>query len=211
MWPGFLAAQIVREYSLLLIFLCKIFPEKLDKARGGRRGILDSPFQSTPPARGATGDVALLRELIVDISIHAPREGGATAAYQELVGVIGISIHAPREGGDGFPQIAYNVDTISIHAPREGGDFRALLNQLKLTISIHAPPRGGRPQRHGYSHHRYTISIHAPREGGDQTAKDTDSATDISIHAPREGGDSAKLFSPSLLIPYFNPRKSRRS
>lgn len=54
MWPGFLAAQIVREYSLLLIFLCKIFPEKLDKARGGRRGILDSPFQSTPPARGAT-------------------------------------------------------------------------------------------------------------------------------------------------------------
>ena len=42
MWPGFLAAQIVREYSLLLIFLCKIFPEKLDKARGGRRGILDA-------------------------------------------------------------------------------------------------------------------------------------------------------------------------
>lgn len=54
MWPGFLAAQIVREYSLLLIFLCKIFPEKLDKARGGRRGILDSPFQSTPPRGGAT-------------------------------------------------------------------------------------------------------------------------------------------------------------
>ena len=75
MWPGFLAAQIVREYSLLLIFLCKIFPEKLDKARGGRRGILDSPFQSTPPARGAT-IYALLRETLTDISIHAPREGG---------------------------------------------------------------------------------------------------------------------------------------
>ena len=52
MWPGFLAAQIVREYSLSLIFLCKIFSEKLDKARGGRRGILDSPFQSTPPRGG---------------------------------------------------------------------------------------------------------------------------------------------------------------
>ncbi len=75
MWPGFLAAQIVREYSLLLIFLCKIFPEKLDKARGGRRGILDSPFQSTPPARGATmmGWFDRLDHLI---SIHAPREGG---------------------------------------------------------------------------------------------------------------------------------------
>ena len=31
MWPGFLAAQIVREYSLLLIFLCKIFPENSTK------------------------------------------------------------------------------------------------------------------------------------------------------------------------------------
>lgn len=58
MWPGFLAAQIAREYSLLLIFLCKIFPEKLDKARGGRRGILDSPFQSTPPSRGATVEIS---------------------------------------------------------------------------------------------------------------------------------------------------------
>ena len=75
MWPGFLAAQIVREYSLLLIFLCKIFPEKLDKARGGRRGILDSPFQSTPPARGATWDKQET-ERKRSISIHAPREGG---------------------------------------------------------------------------------------------------------------------------------------
>ena len=36
----------------------------------------------------------------MDISIHAPREGGDVGA----VGVlrqIGISIHAPREGGDG--------------------------------------------------------------------------------------------------------------
>lgn len=75
MWPGFLAAQIVREYSLLLIFLCKIFPEKLDKARGGRRGILDSPFQSTPP-RG--GRLLILRAMSAydRISIHAPREGG---------------------------------------------------------------------------------------------------------------------------------------
>lgn len=75
MWPGFLAAQIVREYSLLLIFLCKIFPEKLDKARGGRRGILDSPFQSTPPRGGATLLIILVPHQS-GISIHAPREGG---------------------------------------------------------------------------------------------------------------------------------------
>ena len=78
-------------------------------------------FQSTLPARGATG-----RDMIwyanKDISIHAPREGsdlvggvfgreqyqfqstlparGATIkTYQDLLAV-GISIHAPREGSD---------------------------------------------------------------------------------------------------------------
>ena len=98
MWPGFLAAQIVREYSLLLIFLCKIFPEKLDKARGGRRGILDSPFQSTPPARGATRCDGLF-QLLKGISIHAPREGGDPAVQRRALSFM-ISIHAPREGGD---------------------------------------------------------------------------------------------------------------
>ncbi len=75
MWPGFLAAQIVREYSLLLIFLCKIFPEKLDKARGGRRGILDSPFQSTPPREGGDDDGDSLVRDGRPISIHAPARG----------------------------------------------------------------------------------------------------------------------------------------
>ena len=55
-------------------------------------------FQSTPPARGATGRIA---------------HGG---------NVIGISIHAPREGGDASPQTEDSDQSISIHAPREGGD-----------------------------------------------------------------------------------------
>ena len=33
-------------------------------------------FQSTPPARGATGYVALMEIGSIIISIHAPREGG---------------------------------------------------------------------------------------------------------------------------------------
>ena len=55
-------------------------------------------FQSTPPARGATP--RLLRFwVLVEISIHAPREGGdAVQAPDDLRCV--ISIHAPREGGD---------------------------------------------------------------------------------------------------------------
>ena len=120
MWPGFLAAQIVREYSLLLIFLCKIFPEKLDKARGGRRGILDSPFQSTPPARGATRQLEALPPHL-RISIHAPR-GGATILRRDAYIYRLISIHAPREGGDVASLQKIMTMKISIHAPREGGD-----------------------------------------------------------------------------------------
>ena len=145
MWPGFLAAQIVREYSLLLIFLCKIFPEKLDKARGGRRGILDSPFQSTPPRGGATGEDynAAIAEMI---SIHAPREGGRPEIDKSTgAEYINISIHAPREGGDGHDHKNAHTDHISIHAPREGGDHPILSSPVRRTCNFNPrPPRGGR-------------------------------------------------------------------
>ena len=36
--------------------------------------------------------------------------------------VINISIHAPREGGDSIILAALQNYVISIHAPREGGD-----------------------------------------------------------------------------------------
>ena len=61
--------------------------------------VRNSRFQSTPPARGATGyAVDMLQQ--IDISIHAPREGGdgRDSARRSAQGV--ISIHAPREGGD---------------------------------------------------------------------------------------------------------------
>ena len=36
----------------------------------------EKQFQSTPPARGATGDKILALTGDIEISIHAPREGG---------------------------------------------------------------------------------------------------------------------------------------
>ena len=97
MWSGFLTAQIVREYSLLLIFLCKIFPEKLDKARGGRRGILDSPFQSTPPARGATGGITIDGQWTAGFQSTPPARG-ATGGLRMKYPQVNISIHAPARG-----------------------------------------------------------------------------------------------------------------
>ena len=78
-------------------------------------------FQSTPPARGATGH-RVVPVIVRGISIHAPREGGdipmipmapfdkifqstppargATETYSKCALWLEISIHAPREGGD---------------------------------------------------------------------------------------------------------------
>ena len=188
MWPGFLAAQIVREYSLSLIFLCKIFSEKLDKARGGRRGILDSPFQSTPPrggrliligilisrvqfqstppARGATCAVCCL-SFAFAISIHAPREGGDVRELLNAVGALAISIHAPREGGDGmYMYEIVGVQDISIHAPREGGDRLSLPPRLSCNRNFNPrPPRGGRPRYRSCGHWSDYFNPRPPRGG----------------------------------------------
>ena len=58
----------------------------------------------------------------MNISIHAPREGG-DIDIDDLQECMDISIHAPREGGDvAVDMPAGGGGDISIHAPREGGD-----------------------------------------------------------------------------------------
>ena len=141
MWPGFLAAQIVREYSLLLIFLCKIFPEKLDKARGGRRGILDSPFQSTPPARGGDG---VINDHLGggDFNPRPPRGGRRVPFY--LQKVQGYFNPRPPRGGATKCKIAdLHRYEISIHAPREGGDMAVCSNSLSVCPFQSTPPARG--------------------------------------------------------------------
>ena len=105
-------------------------------------------FQSTLPARGATG-CASGRRRLCRISIHAPRTGSD-----------------PADG-----RSAHVKDRISIHAPRTGSDddqteMRSLIQTFQSTL----PARGatgadGRPVRHD------GISIHAPRTGSDLAAR----------------------------------------
>ena len=104
-------------------------------------------FQSTPPARGATG-----------------------RNYQKQA-IPFISIHAPREGGDAKGWGLVAKQEISIHAPREGGDSSALMLWLFPPDFNPRPPRGGRPALTIYRKRSINvISIHAPREGGDSAS-----------------------------------------
>ena len=56
-------------------------------------------FLSTLPARGATTGLSLTCT-VLEISIHAPREGSDGGRPPEQGGGDAISIHAPREGSD---------------------------------------------------------------------------------------------------------------
>ena len=81
----------------------------------------ETPFQSTLPARGATG-IRNIDRRDRAISIHAPRTGSdVNVSYAVLMSVY-ISIHAPRTGSDLNTDAIQQRREISIHAPRTGSD-----------------------------------------------------------------------------------------
>ena len=149
----------------------------------------------------------------VNISIHAPREGGDDSGdVQPIQGTdfnprpprggrpqclhhhffrICISIHAPREGGDvTMYQLPPDIQPISIHAPREGGDFLLCLSFLIFDIFQSTPPARGATPRRGCWYKWLTFQSTPPARGAtgvDVSADDFQEV--ISIHAPREGGD----------------------
>ena len=123
-------------------------------------------FQSTPPARGATGRAASVAR-----SFH-------------------ISIHAPCEGGDDTRKNRKDDNEISIHAPCEGGDHHY---RAKYTPIDHFNPRPLRGGRHFPFHLLcFILSFQStpPARGATTVGLRHGTGARISIHAPCEGGDS---------------------
>ena len=101
-------------------------------------------FQSTLPARGATGH------------------------RQQIASGVHISIHAPRTGSDGnLPSPFTRHIKISIHAPRTGSDRLLLVVGVQRHNFNPRSPHGERPSSICYLHQPPLISIHAPRTGSD--------------------------------------------
>ena len=155
------------------------------------RGIDDVIFQSTLPARGATGTTSTKHTARIfqstlpargateaqrpccaraDISIHAPRTGSDSLDAHNQRAMTFISIHAPRTGSDKCRSMSpINEDMISIHAPRTGSDASrswkpTRRNGFQSTLPARGATDGGRKGADGRG-----ISIHAPRTGSDQT------------------------------------------
>ena len=129
---------------------------------------LQTPFQSTLPARGATTAIIACNQSHDIISIHAPRTGSDLLSFQPSRKWRGISIHAPRTGSDAAVNAAIGqFADISIHAPRTGSDAPSA---SRLTASRHFNPRSPHGERRSSSpggHQHARISIHAPRTGSD--------------------------------------------
>ena len=169
-------------------------------------------FQSTRPARGATGGQGGIPSQSPYFNPRAPR--GARRNQKEKKKQDSISIHAPREGRDVRTHVKLGHNgCISIHAPREGRDWETCAYTARYIIfQSTRPARGATEKFNCFTGHRF-ISIHAPREGRDavrinpsfdnsrfQSTRPargatraflrTGKTTCISIHAPREGRDS---------------------
>ena len=108
-----------------------------------RSGPVCFPFQSTPPARGATFFRLSCPLEQVYFNPRPPRGGRRYSAFAVLCRLF-ISIHAPREGGD-LPIFPASVKPfpISIHAPREGGDVIQLLRSCVDYLFQSTPPARG--------------------------------------------------------------------
>ena len=101
---------------------------------------VNKKFQSTHPARGATSSMGS-EVVVLQISIHAPREGCDQAIGQIRPTVKDFNPRTPR-GGRLVLDEADLGTVISIHAPREGCDPPSRRQTPSMLISIHAPREG---------------------------------------------------------------------
>ena len=136
-----------------------------ERLRSCFAGVKMIAFQSTLPARGATG---IYRGFISGIihfnprSPHGERPRGTFAADF----FIKFQSTLPARGATIVLHKLSKLGTISIHAPRTGSDLSGAIVKILLVISIHAPRTGS--DRENLRRCLYPpISIHAPRTGSD--------------------------------------------
>ena len=147
--------------------------------------LLSGGFQSTLPARGATG-IWILNRKADNISIHTPREGSDRSTRRSLWVTWKFQSTLPARGAT-LPTKAQErfYTHFNPHSPR--GE-RLIMDLCK---------RGG-----------YKFQSTLPARGATFIATLVEQLNIISIHTPREGSDKLHVSSP-FLRSYFNPHSPR--
>mgnify|MGYP004714141563 FL=1 len=124
-------------------------------------------FQSTLPARGATG--AFISMILTNIFQSTLPARGATTARQHPDSRMAISIHAPRTGSDNSIRTR-NIQTALHFNPRSPHGERRGCPTVCCDRKKHFNPRSPHGERlsfFDFTRVALYISIHAPRTGSD--------------------------------------------
>ena len=161
--------------------------------RGGRRKTLPivpahPPFQSTPPARGAT-------PFVLPLSLSAgfqstPPARGATLVKFPRVAMKRFQSTPPARGATPSRLCAAPPPRFQSTPPARGATQRPSWWWQKFSIFQSTPPARGATRDCQLAGGAGPISIHAPREGGDE-GNDVRAAMLLIFQStpPREGGD----------------------
>ena len=125
---------------------------------------------------------------MLDISIHAPREGcDKTTIRAVLITLIFQSTHPARGATHSFPIPSNGYGNFNPRTPRGVRHSEGLAGQGDGDISIHAPREGCDPFLLPQLLQSLPISIHAPREGCDQTVEWDEPFTSFQSTHPARG------------------------
>ena len=165
-------------------------------------------FQSTLPAKGATGG-GCPNQLELLVSIHAPREGSDTETWQPGPNAMGFNPRSPRRERRAVHVVCVSRLPVSIHAPREGSDDTLPIRSRRKASFNPRSPRRERPGVAMTATAAELFQSTLPAKGATSSLDGLFLHRLVSIHAPREGSDVAPL-AYRCARACFNPRSPRR-
>ena len=153
-------------------------------------------FQSTHPARGATGNLCLRCPVCDEVSIHAPREGCDGRLWYTIDVVEGFQSTHPARGatismyGHGGMWIFQSTH------PARGATTTPCMKYLLPRYFNPRTPRGVRPHKVCSPFDLVEFQSTHPARGATGWERIHRATGDISIHAPREGCDPLRRYDP---------------
>ena len=147
-------------------------------------------FQSTLPARGATWTTLSISPRR-RFQSTLPARGATLRRLAVASCPAKFQSPLPARGATRTEINHIGLTCISIHAPRTGSDLAGSGHDQFLTDFNPRSPHGERPAALRPHSLPPSISIHAPRTGSDKLKWTALKGLIISIHAPRTGSDTA--------------------
>ena len=171
------------------------------------RSCVNGNFNPRPPRGGRLLSVHLVDVLLV-ISIHAPREGGRPNRLLSSFPCRHFNPRPPRGGRQGLVEAYAGIKIFQSTPPARGATHTYTSRPQTANHFNPHPPRGGRLSRCTAAPTGGYFNPRPPRGGRQYYLCQACHTRSISIHAPREGGDGDQGRRRCAVL-NFNPRPPR--